>query len=312
MNRIKKFFDYLLNNHSALGIALLHRLAFMVPDKLYLQLLFRLKNGQSLNLTTPQNFTEKIQWLKLYDRRPEYTQMVDKLTVKDYVAKKIGNEYIIPTIGVWDKVSDIDFDTLPDQFVLKTTNGGGSGGVVICRDKKSLDINDAKAKLKTSLSHNIYRYLREWPYKGVEKKIIAEKFISIPGQKDLCDYKFYCFNGNVKFCQVIQNRSSHETIDFYDCMWNRQDFTGLITSDECNSNSLIPCPLNYEKMIEIAGILSKNIPFVRIDLYNVNGTIYFGEITFFPASGFGHFSPKKYDYILGQNIKLPEKCQQDL
>lgn len=282
-------------------IYLLCRIAPIIPDKLFLKWLFRLRMGYKLNLDNPQTFSEKLQWLKLYNRKPEYTQMVDKFEAKKYVASIIGEEYIIPTLGVWDSVDDIDFDALPEQFVLKTTHGGGNTGVVICRDKSTFDIAKAKAKLQKSLKSCIYRQYREWPYKNVKRRIIAEALI---GNGYTEDYKFFCFEGEVKLCQVISGRESTMTIDFYDKEWNHQPF------HEPKAYPFSKRPLRrpalYDKMWEVAQALCKNQHFIRIDLYAVNDQIYFGELTFFPTSGMGGFEPQEWDYKFGEWIKLPE------
>ena len=304
MNKITKLWNYLLHNRNLLGLAILSRIAWLFPDKLFLKLLFRLHLGYPLNLDNPRTFSEKLQWLKLYNRRPEYTRMVDKYEVKKYVADLIGEEYIIPTLGVWDRVEDIDFATLPNQFVLKTTHSGGNTGVVICKDKATFDINACKKKLQKSLHDNIYKSLREWPYKNVKPRIIAEQFLSDDFNSDLPDYKFFCFDGVPHYCQVIKDRNSEETIDFYDTEWNLQEFIGLLATK--HSNNEIDKPFNFKIMIVIARYLSRNIPFSRVDLYEINGKVYFGEITFFPASGFGKFSPHEWNYTLGNLIKLPE------
>lgn len=283
---------------------LLLHVAFLIPDKLYIKIIYRLKNSYALNLKDPKTFNEKLQWLKLYNRRPEYTMMVDKYAVKGYVASLIGEQYIIPTFGVWDKFDEIDFDILPDSFVLKTTNGGGTSGVVICNDKSTLDIAAARRKLNKSLKSSIYARFKEWPYKNVKPRIIAEQYLQEQNRKDLTDYKFYCFDGQAKFCQVIKNRTSHETIDFFDRNWHHQSFIGLNPKAVHSPNEILK-PDKLDEMINIADVLSVNIPFVRVDLYNVNGKIYFGEMTFFPASGFGLFSPNVWDSILGKYIELP-------
>lgn len=281
----------------------------MLPDKLYLSVLFRLTMGYWINWRTPKTFSEKLQWLKLYNRKPEYTQMVDKFAVKEYVAKLIGKEYVIPTLGVWDRVEDIDFDTLPNQFVLKTTHGGGGGGVVVCKDKANFDYNAAKIKLQKSMNSDIYRNFREWPYKHVQKRIIAEKYLNELGFNDLPDYKFYCFDGIPRYCQVIRDRNTKETIDFYDMEWNHMPFYGLnpigAHSVIKNGISPVPLPLHLDRLIAVCEKLSKNIPFSRIDLYVVGNKEYFGEITFYPMSGLGEFYPKEWNYILGSWIKLP-------
>lgn len=280
---------------------------YLLPDRLYLQIVFRLEMGYKLDLDNPQTFSEKLQWLKLYNCKPEYTTMVDKAAVKEYVAKIIGEEYIIPTLGVWDRFEDIDFDSLPNQFVLKTTHGGGNTGVVICKDKSSFDMANAKAKLNKSLRSCIYRRYKEWPYKDVKHRIIAEEYINT-AKSDLTDYKFFCFGGEVKYCQVIQNRSTNLTIDFYDKHWQHQPFVGLIALGQHieQSTTAVHKPQNYGLMLDIASKLSANIPFARIDLFNTNGRIYFGEITFYPASGLGAFTPSEWNDRLGEWIKLPD------
>ncbi len=303
MNKYRRVINYILHNQRLLKIAILKKFAWLFPDKLYLQLLFKQCMGYSLNLNNPQTFAEKLQWLKLYNRKPEYTQMVDKYAVKEYVANIIGKEYIIPTLGVWDRVEDIDYDALPNQFVLKTTHGGGSCGVVICKDKTTFDIDSCKKKLKQSLHHNIYRQFREWPYKNVKRRIIAEQFMSDNIHQDLIDYKFFCFNGVPQYCQVIRDRRKKETIDFYDMQWVHMPFVGL---NPVVKNGLNPVerPRQLNTMIEICKKLAKNIPFVRIDLYLINNKIYFGEITFFPASGLGIFTPEEWNDTLGEMIFL--------
>lgn len=297
-----------IKNPRRIIVGLLRRTAKIWPDKLYLQLLYYFEMGQKLDLKNPQTFTEKLQWLKLYNRRPEYTTMVDKYAVKEYVAEKIGDEYIIPTLGVWNRVEDIDWDALPNQFVLKTTHGGGSGGVVICKDKTTFNRQEACQKLQHSLNSDIYINLREWPYKDVPKRIIAEMFMMESRSQiedcDLADYKFYCFNGEPTYCQVIRDRRTKETIDFYDMEWNHMPFVGL-NPIVCNGDTPVAKPTNIDDMIEVCRNLSKDIPFARVDLYVIDDKVYFGEITFFPASGIGGFEPEEWDEKLGNMIKLP-------
>lgn len=268
--------------------------------------------GKCLDLKNPKTYTEKLQWLKLYNRKPEYTTMVDKYEVKEYVAGIIGEEYIIPTLGVWDKPEQIEWDKLPDQFVLKTTHGGGGSGIVICRDKTTFDKKKAIDKLNQSLKSDIYHTLREWPYKNVRKRIIAEKYMEdfgIAGKEDLVDYKFFCFGGEPKYIQVIQDRRSNETIDFFDLEWNHQEFVGLNPTGGpmFGSAAVMPAkPNNLDTMIRIARELAKDIDFARVDLYEINGREYFGEITFYPASGFGNFTPDNWNDKLGAMLNLPE------
>lgn len=284
---------------------IIQKLNFLFPDNLYLQLLYYFNTGNILHLKCPQTFGEKIQWLKLYDRKPEYTMLVDKYAVKDYVARIIGEEYVIPTLGVWDRPEDINFDELPRHFVLKATHLGG-GDVIICRDKALFDKKKAVKKLRRALRGDIYKTYREWPYKNVPRRIIAEKYIenSYGKSQDLTDYKFYCFNGAPMFCQVIMDRHTKETIDFFDLEWHHQPFFGLNPIGK--PSSIEPeKPIHLDEMIRIANKLSKDTFFSRIDLYDTPAGPLFGEITFYPASGMGVFTPNKYNTILGEMIKLP-------
>ncbi len=280
-----------------------------LSEALYLRVRFRLEMGYSLHLKHPKTFSEKLQWLKLYNRRPEYTTMVDKYAVKDYVAAKIGREYVIPTLGVWNSPDEITWDQLPRQFVLKTTHGGGSGGVVIVKDKDNTDKEAVSRKLSSALKQDIAYYSCEWPYRNVPRRIIAEEYIEpAAGVADLPDYKWFCFDGEPRYCQVIQDRHSHETIDFFDTAWNHQDFIGL---NPAASPAAQPPkrPKNLDAQIAIARKLSEGMSFSRIDLYEVNDKEYFGEITLYPASGFGVFTPDDYNVLLGQMMTLPgEKC----
>lgn len=287
-----------------LASTLLYKCGQWLPDKLYIKLLYRFRMGKRLDLNKPQTFSEKLQWLKLYDRNPQYPAMVDKYEAKKYVADIIGEEYVIPTFGVWDTPEDIEWDKLPNKFVLKTTHGGGNTGVVICKDKTTFDKRDAIKKLNESFRQEIYHTLREWPYKKIKKRIIAEQYIdTLPGSNDLPDYKFFCFNGEPVYCQVITGRNTKACSDFFDKKWEHQPF---------HEPSYYPFadpspekPEQYNKMWELARILAKDKAFSRIDFYNVGQKVYFGEITFFPTSGYGGFSPKEYDLIIGNLIHLP-------
>lgn len=289
---------------------LFQRIPHLIPDKVFISVKYRVKNGRWPNLKNPQSFTEKINWLKLYNRKPEYTQMVDKYAVKKFVASRIGADYIIPTLGVWDMPEQIEWDSLPNQFVLKTTHSGGSNGVVVCTDKSKFDKESAITKLNRSLKSDIYMFFREWPYKDVPRRIIAEQFMKEENDSidsDLSDYKFFCFNGEPKYCQVIRDRRKKETIDFYDMEWKHMPFVGLnpVTGPvACNGITPVTKPLHIEKLIEISRKLSKGIPFTRVDLYVINNSVYFGEITFYPASGYGVFTPAIWDKKLGELIKL--------
>lgn len=266
--------------------------------------LYRLGTGKRLNLKSPRTFTEKIQWLKLHDHNELYHSLVDKYAVKGFVRDKIGEEYVIPSYGVWDTFDDIDFDDLPNKFVLKTTNGGGGSGVVICRDKVSFSKESAKKLLEKSMKYDIYEKSGEWAYKGLKPRVLAEQFVEQDSMLDLNDYKWFCFDGEPKYCQVITNRTKQETIDFFDPFWNHQEFIGL-NPNAIHSKEPIPKPDSLDKMIWIARTLSSGISFCRIDLYEINKKVLFGEITFYPLSGFGFFYPSNYDYLLGDMLKLP-------
>lgn len=283
-------------------VFILNKGAKLFSDKRFLKMKFRLEMGQKLNLDNPKTFNEKLQWLKLYNRKPEYTTMVDKYAVKEYVASIIGKEYIIPTLGVWNSVDEIDWDALPNQFVLKTTHGGGGGGVAICKDKSSFDKTKAKKTLQKSLDSDIYWNYREWPYKDVPKRIIAEQFMSNNG-KDLEDYKIHCFNGEPKFILVCSNRYGKGAMvdDFYTPEWELMDVRrpGHPKSEQASKT-----PELLDQMLELSRILSKDIPFLRTDFYIIQGKIYFGELTFFPASGMSKFEPEEWDYTFGNYLKL--------
>ena len=290
------------NNLRRILIGIVRRMNWL-PDSFYLKIMFYLKMDKKLNLKNPKTFNEKLQWLKLYNRQPEYTKMVDKFVVKGYVASIIGEEYVIPTLGVWNTFEEIDFSSLPEQFVLKTTNGGGSGGVVICKDKKIFDINQAKNKLNKSLKTNIYRNLKEWPYKNVAPRIIAEKYME-DSSGELVDYKFTCADGKAHNVMICLDRGTGDTkFYFFDENWNllRLNKRGMAAP----ADFTLPKPKSLELMFQIAAKLSVGLPFARIDLYNVDGKIYFGEITFFPQSGFDPNLLPETDMLFGEYIKLP-------
>lgn len=273
-------------------------------DEKYLKYKFKLVFGKELNLKNPQTFSEKLPWLKIYDRKPIYTTMVDKYEAKKYVADIIGKEYIISTLGVWDKFEDIDFDKLPSQFVLKCTHD--SGGLVICRDKSKFDYKFAKKKINKSLKRNYFWQGREWPYKNVKPRIIAEKYMEDPQTKDLKDYKFFCFNGEPQFLFIATDRASktEETkFDFYDIKFNHLPFT----NGHPNSKKCIDKPQTFNEMIRLVSILSKDIPHVRVDFYEIAGKLYFGELTFSHWSGFMPFQPPEWDKKIGDWLILPNK-----
>lgn len=273
-----------------------------ISDSFYLRILYRLYFHKKLNLDNPKTYNEKLQWLKLYDRKPEYTQMVDKYAVREYIKKQIGEEYLIPLIGVWDTFNDINKSMLPKQFVLKTTHD--SGGVVICLDKETFDWDFAEKKLNKSLNKNYYNFSKEWPYKNVKPKIIAEKYMIDESGYELKDYKFFCFNGSPEVMFIATDRMTSTKFDYFDMEFNRLP---LKQHYENNKKRDFVKPDSFEKMIELAQYLSRNIPHVRVDFYDINGQIYFGELTFYHFSGFVKFEPEKYDLIFGEYIELPKQ-----
>lgn len=290
----------LLKNPNLLMLKLDNKNIIKLTDKKYLKIKYKLKFGRKLNIKHPKTFNEKLQWLKLYDRNPEYVKMVDKYEVKNYVANLIGEEYIIPTLGVWEKFEDIDFEKLPNKFVLKCTHD--SGGLVICKDKKRFNIEKAKEKINNNLKVNYYYPGREWPYKNVIPRIIAEKYMENDDGMELIDYKMMCFNGkcNVVFTCTERFDDSGLKVTFFDTNWKRLPFKRHYPT----SNKKIEKPINFEKMVELSQKLAENIPFVRVDWYEINKKIYFGELTFYPGSGMEEFVPEIWDTKLGNMLKL--------
>lgn len=272
-----------------------------MSDEEYLSRKYQLYFGQKLDLQNPQTFNEKLQWLKLYNRKPEYTVMVDKYKVREYIAQELGEEYLIPLLGVWDNPDEIDFDALPNQFVLKCNHNSGLG-MCICKDKSELDISKVKVELRKGLKQDYYLTGREWPYKDVPRKIIAEKYMEdVSG--DLKDYKFYCFNGEMKFVMINSDRniSRPTRADYFDRDFNWLDFTWGYSHAEVHPKK----PEQFEKMVAIVEKLAKGLPHIRVDLYDCNGKIYFGELTFFDGSGFDKIEPLEWDYKIGKLLKLP-------
>lgn len=276
-----------------------------MPDREYLEKVFKSVMGYPLNLDNPQTFNEKLQWLKLYDRRPEYTMMVDKYKVRDYIAEQLGEEYLIPLLGVWDDPDEIDFSELPNQFVLKCNHNSGLG-MCICKDKTKLNIEQVKKELRKGLVQDYYLTGREWPYKDVPRKIICEKYMVDHSQEELKDYKIHSFNGIPKVILVCSDRFSETGLreDFYNLDWKKID---LKRPNHVASNEKMSRPKELESMLDFSEKLANEYPFMRTDFYEVNGKLYFGEITLYPSSGFSSFEPEKWDFILGQWIKLPEK-----
>jgi len=281
---------------------LLHRCSHLIKDdKRYYTWQYRLITGKKLDIDHPVTYNEKLQWLKLYDRKPIYTTMVDKLAVKKYVADKIGEQYVVSLYGVWDKPEDINYETLPEKFVLKTTHGGGGLDVVICKDKGTLDIAKVNNKLNHSLRTDYWR-MREWPYKNVPRKIIAEQLLENESG-DLFDYKVMCFSGKPELIQVHRGRFTHQTQDVYNINWEKVKISQPgypYTEDQ------IAKPALLTKMLSLSENLSQNIPQVRVDWYIVNNKLYFGELTFFDSAGFARWEPEEWEEKLGELIVLPK------
>lgn len=275
-----------------------------LSDEEYIRKMYYCYFGREIDLDNPETFNEKLQWLKLNDRKNEYTSIVDKYEIKRVITEQIGERYVVPTYGVWDSFKEIDFNLLPDRFVLKTTHD--SGGVVICRSKKSFDLKNAKKILNHSLKNNYYKHTREWPYKNVKPRIIAEMFLDNDNE-EIDDYKVHCFNGEPKITLVCSDRHSPSglTEDFYDNDWNHLNLKrpGVPNSKKSHNK-----PVNFDEMLSISRILSKNHPFIRVDFYIVKDRLYIGELTFYPSGGFNGFKPEEYDMILGNWIVL-SKCK---
>lgn len=297
-----------IKNPKRILLFLMYRFKFAwIKDEAYLKIKYKLVFNKKLNLEKPETFNEKIQWLKLYDRKPEYINMVDKLEAKKYVGNIIGEEYIIQTLGVWNRFEEINFEELPNKFVLKCTHD--SGGIVICKDKNRFNMIEAKRKINRCLKRNYYYYSREWPYKNIIPRIIAEEYLEDNNRCEINDYKLMCYNGKVKNSFVCSGRNTAKGlhVDFFDLNWELLPFERVYPKSE----DFIERPSQYEKMIELAEILSKNIPFVRVDFYEVKGKIYFGELTFYPGSGMESFSPDEWDKKLGDLIELPKEKSVD-
>lgn len=275
---------------------------FANPVKIVSQV-FKERMGYELNLENPQTYNEKLQWMKLYYHNPLYTTLVDKYAVKQYVEERIGKEFLIPTIGVWDRFDDIDFEKLPQKFVLKCTHD--SGGLVICKDKSKLDIQKARETITKCLKHNFYYSGFEWPYKNVKPRIIAEQYMEDTKTKELRDYKFFCFDGVVKYLFIATDRQNREEpyFDFFDADFNYLD----MRQGHPNAPNLPEKPFCFEEMKTLAAKLSAGMPHVRVDFYEVDGRVYFGEFTFFHHGGWTPFDPEEWDLTFGKEITLPEK-----
>ncbi len=276
-----------------------------LDSKEYLKKKYQAKMGHLLSLGYPKTFNEKLQWLKLYDHKQQYTLMSDKVLVKDYVSKKIGEQYVIPTLGVWDSAEDVDFEALPEKFVIKCNHNSGLG-MYICKDKSQMDISQVKKGLAKGLWQNYYLTGREWPYKDIPRKILAEQYLENSEAGGLTDYKIHCFNGVPRFVLVCKDRFAQSglTEDFYTPDWEHMP---VKRPNIPIASSPIPKPEKLEEMLHLAEKLSKDIPFVRVDFYFVEGQIYFSELTFFPASGFAPFEPEAWDKTFGDWLILPKR-----
>jgi len=273
-----------------------------VPDKICIKMQFKAATGQKLNLKNPQTFNEKIQWLKLHGDLQKYANLADKYEVRKFVSNSIGEEYLIPLLGVWDKFKDIDFGKLPKQFVLKCNHDSNS--VVICKDKTAFNINKAREKLNKCLKRKFYYAFREYQYKNIKPKIICEKYMVDESGSELKDYKIFCFNGNPKIIQVNYDRFTSSKKNLYDIEWN---YIPVAMTYPTDPNRIINKPSKLEDMLVFAKTLSKGIPCVRVDFYSINDKIYFGELTFTPAAGLGKFEPKEFDFEMGSWIELPKE-----
>ncbi len=303
MNRTISKIKKGIKNPSMVRSKIFHSIlmALVKDDEKYVKWDYWWGIGKFPNLDNPQTYNEKLCWLKLNARRPEYTKMVDKYDAKEFARNIVGDDYIIPTYGVWDRFEDIDFDALPNEFVLKTTHD--SGWVIICKDKSKFDKISARKKVEESYKNNLFWYHREYPYKDLKPRIIIEKLMVEDGEDSLKDYKFFCFDGKVKMLLVATGRTVDTRIDFFDRDFNHLPFKRKYP----HALKPIAKPENYDKMIEIAEMLSIGIPHVRADLYNINGQIYFGEMTFFSGGGTVKFEPDEWDYKVGEWLKLPKE-----
>lgn len=270
-----------------------------LSDENYIRLIYRLRMGKKPDLDNPKTFTEKLQWLKLHDHNPEYTRMADKLAMRTYVRDKVGEGHTVPVLGIWNRFEDIDFDALPDRFVLKTTHDSGS--YLICRDKASFDRKNASKVLSRSLKRNYYRTTREWQYKDIEPRIIAEQYMD-DGKTNLTDYKFFCFNGKPLFMYSEEESSGNPTQAIADMQYNMMPFS----MDDAKADVLPPKPDLFDDMASAAEKLSHGIPFLRVDMYCIGNAFYVGELTFYHYGGYIPFNPVEWDLKLGEKLELPD------
>lgn len=308
MSKIKTLFRLLKEDNNGIGIALFENLTRMhvfnwLSDKAYIKLAFRIKLHKKIDLNNPITFNEKLQWIKLNDRKAIYSSLVDKYLVKEYVANIIGKEHIVKTLGIWDSVDEINYCDLPSKFVLKCTHDSGS--TIVCKDKANFNREMAEKKLRKRMRMNLFYWGREWPYKDVKPRIIAEEYIEPDDGDELKDYKFFCFNGVMRCFKIDFDRFSNHGANYYDASARLLPFGEKI------------CPPNFEKQIEIPKCINEMLEyaeklamvadFARVDFYTTKGKVYFGEITFFPAAGFGKFIPDEWDEKLGHWLTLTSK-----
>lgn len=301
---MNKYINILFFRRNVLLNYILSKTCRFWPSSIYLKLLYKAILNRRLNLVSPKTFNEKLQWLKLYDRKPVYTTMVDKIAAKKYVSNIIGEEHVIPTIAEYDDVDKIDWNTLPEQFVIKCAHD--SGGMVICKDKANLNIDEAKRKLKKGLAQAYYYKNREWPYKDVPRRLLCERYMNDGRNGGLTDFKFYCFNGEPKYLYVSAGLENHATakISFLTMDWQ---FAPFGRSDYAPFTELPSKPAKFDEMLEYARRLSAGFPFLRVDLYEIDNVVYFSELTFFPCSGMMPFVPEEWDQKLGDMLELSIK-----
>ena len=300
MNLLLRVLKYIFDADCRFRVNASQGLYKSMDDKMFLQRYYKARTGRGLELDNPKTFNEKLQWLKLHDRNPYYSELVDKARVKTIVASIIGEQHIIPTYGVWERFDDINFDSLPDQFVLKCTHDSHS--VFICKDKKTFDMKTARNKINRALNKNYYLQSREWPYKNVKPRVLAEKYMVDESGVELKDYKVLCFNGEPKLIELHQGRFADKHYqDFYDLNWKK---TTICNIHEELHPEVFPKPVCLEEMLEFSQMLSKDIPHVRVDWYIINEKLYFGELTFYDASGFDLFKDDKDDLMLGSWITV--------
>lgn len=299
----RKLKRYIKDPYHEIGYDLMREHPNWLPDKWYLKLLWKFTYGYELDLKHPKTFSEKLQWLKLYDRKPIYTTMVDKYRAKQWIADKIGEQYVIPTLAVYNSVDEIDLDKLPEKFVLKCNHDSGS--VVICKDKSMFNLEEAKKKLGEGLVKNYYWVYREWPYQRVKHVIIAEPLIATP--EDLKEFKLFCFNGHPKIFQSICDRICEKgpILQHFSIEGERLEINDKNYKSRQSQTEADVFPSSLETMAHISKQLSKSAFFIRVDFYDVKGKIYVGELTLYESGGFVEFEPKKYNRILGDWIKLP-------